>query len=1159
MKLKQLLASALLFCSIGATAQTDVTSTYLTNAGFDDCTAETSDVAAKTIKNYSSNGWTNASTGSFTTIAVTAYGGGKKVANSTTPGTKKDGETVSGNTLGIIAGWSDGVKVQSGNITLPAGAYTITVDHYLSSGTNNYSTSYFGFVTDSKEYIVSSTTFTASTWTTETVSFTLAEETTGKIQIGLKGTNTTGSGAPAVFYDDVKIEFTAVVVKDVLQTALTAANTANAALGTLTDAIATAQAVYENASATQDDVNTAAAALNVAVELAMSAAGDASFLIPNLGFESCTVTTTNAAAGGSAAPMNIAGDWTQVSSASWSSSAVVEYGGAGQVNGASAPSADNLSNGGYTLGVSVGWGGTVTYKSAAATFPAGVYTVRVNAYNALSGVTQFKSMFGFVPTSGSATLSTKTSFTYGEWETDQVTFTLNEATEGYIQVGGQAISGGSGSNAKVFFDNITIGYQSFLAGAKAAYDEALDAANEVRLSGDYVAVVGAERIALDDLVNADEPTTIEGYNDAADALNDATATFTAAKSSYDALVAEIAYAKSIGISEDKANGFAAQSEEEFTAATAVTNAQDLKELEYSAMGASYANDVTSLLGTWTAGNYDTTSGQGYISNESYFDKWNGSAMDLTSSATVKLPAGQYIIRAAGRGVSSTTMNLSVKVGEADAVSTPFFMNGDTGKGIDTDGVTNFSEEGTYSNNNIGRGWQYRYVTFTVAEGGEDVTIAINGHLNAGTWQSFYAPMLFCDDATYAPIALEAAKAELQAAIDAAPAVREANIGDDAFQIAEAGVTAYSDALAAAAAAKVNAAATVSSINEAKTALAAAIETYNALEINAPADGKLFNIILTFGGWDYNNKAVTYLAGDRTDMGGYNIKYQAEANTNLAQAFTFTKVSGNNYKMSQIDGEGNMRYVSTGTPHGGNAYQIRTTTDADQALVVTVIPTATEGVWNLYNTEAGHYIGSQDAGFFTVDSHIDFNIVETTKPSIAINTTGAGWGTVMLPFAQALPEDVNAYSVSELDGDKLTLVEVDALEANKPYIIEGAWNATVEGNALGTTLNYTDGLLTGVYAATDAPVGTYVLQKHEDKVGFYQVESVQPTVGANRAYLTAPAASEVKAFFLGDTATAIQSVFNGVAAGEVYDLSGRKVAKMQRGGAYIINGQKVIVK
>ncbi len=376
------------------------------------------------------------------------------------------------------------------------------------------------------------------------------------------------------------------------------------------------------------------------------------------------------------------------------------------------------------------------------------------------------------------------------------------------------------------------------------------------------------------------------------------------------------------------------------------------------------------------------------------------------------------------------------------------------------------------------------------------------------------------------------------------AIPTANIGTAAFQ--------YSQDAIYAANALVQGEATVADVEAAYTALTT---------INEPADGQLFNVVLTYAGWTYNNKAMTYLAGDRSDMGGYNIKYQADANQNLAQAFTFTKVSGNNYKMSQIDADGNVRYISTGVPYGGNTSQIRTTTEFDDALVVTVIPTATEGVWNLKNTEANNYIGSQDAGVYTVNSHIDFNIIKTTKPSITISTTAAGYGTVMVPFAVAsLPEGVKAYSVSEVAGDKLTLTEVDALEANKPYIIEGEWEAVLTGDAQGTALNYTEGLLTGVYNSQEVEAGKYVLQMINEKTGFYQVEAEhEPTITANHAYLTVPGASSVKAFFFDEgTATAIQSVFSGVAAGEIYDLSGRKLNKLQK-GVNIVNGKKVMVK
>ena len=64
--------------------------------------------------------------------------------------------------------------------------------------------------------------------------------------------------------------------------------------------------------------------------------------------------------------------------------------------------------------------------------------------------------------------------------------------------------------------------------------------------------------------------------------------------------------------------------------------------------------------------------------------------------------------------------------------------------------------------------------------------------------------------------------------------------------------------------------------------------------------------------------------------------------------------------------------------------------------------------------------------------------------------------------------------------------------------------------------------------------------------------------ANHAYLTAPSAG-VKAFYLGEVATAIEKVMAGAAAGEIYDLAGRKVSRMVKGNAYIVGGRKVVIK
>ena len=852
MKRKLLLAALCVVSALGMRAQTDVTSTYLTNADFSQTTALDNglcgygkDMGEKGTTYYglqAIDGWTSAvlsgdnSNSTYPNSgmggAVFAYGSDQLMMGNNTKAPAADPDGNSGNCLGFFGVWGCGGYYYQ-EVTLAAGKYTINIPVYNQSGTQA-NTSYIGWIPNSGTSYTFATNPTVGAWTTLTASFTLTNATTGKICLGYKSTGS-GSGANAMLYfDKVQILYTAAVVKDVLSTALTAATNANATLNNsdLASAIATAQSVYDSTTATQDEVNAAAATLNAATEIAMSAAGDVTgIFLANPGFESCTVTTSNAAAAGNAAPLDISGEWTQASSAAWSSSAVVAYGGDGQVNGASAPSADNAGNSGNALGVSVGWGGTVTYQSPSVTLPAGVYTLQVNAYNNLSGVTQFASKFGFVPTEGSATLSTKTSFAYATWETDQVTVTLNEATEGVIQVGGQAISGGSGANAKVFFDNITITYQSFLAGAKAQWDDAVAAAGEAKT--DYPQVTGSELADLNEELAKAEPTTVEGYNEAKEALEAATAAFIAAAPAYNALATEITYAQTLSVNTDDAT--TALNAADATAESVVAACQALKVLEYTTIKVAYPNDLTSLLGDWDKGNYDTTKGQGYVGSETYFDKWSGSATDLSSSKTVTLPAGSYTVMVAGRGVSTTTMNLSVKVGDADAVSTPFLMSGDTGKGIDTEGATNFSGEGTYSNNNNGRGWQYRYISFSLTDASE-VTLSISGHLNNGTWQSFYAPVLLADDATVLNISLADLAAAVLAANDATSEVstllttiaQTTNPAADevTYQTVVGGSEAAALAAAVQAAGSVDAA-SIDAVQAATTALTESTTAYNA--------------------------------------------------------------------------------------------------------------------------------------------------------------------------------------------------------------------------------------------------------------------------------------------------------------------------------------------
>lgn len=402
------------------------------------------------------------------------------------------------------------------------------------------------------------------------------------------------------------------------------------------------------------------------------------------------------------------------------------------------------------------------------------------------------------------------------------------------------------------------------------------------------------------------------------------------------------------------------------------------------------------------------------------------------------------------------------------------------------------------------------------------------------------------------------KAALQAEIEAAQSLNtEVNVGEEPFQIPSFNAEFMKGLIQGAQEALDNDELTTEQIIAFTDNFKAMANSYKDVQLNVPSEKQLFNVILTYDGWDYDNKAITFLANAREDGGLYNIQYKAEANRNLAQAFTFTHVEGNNYKMSQIDADNKVRYLCTGQPYGGNASQIRTTTNAEDAMLVTVIPTAKEGVWNLKNVAANQFIGSQDAGVYTVNSHIDFKLVKTSKPEVTISLGEGEWGTVMLPFAVAgLPGGVTAYTCAETNGDMLVLKEVTELAPNKPYILKGEWNETLIGDAQGTAISNTEGLLTGVYADTEiAATNHYFLDTKDNRAGFYGAEEAVQ-VSANTVYLTQESAEPV--FFFEGIPTSIGGVKVASEKLSIYDLSGRKVEKMVK-GVYIVNGKKVSIK
>jgi len=902
------------------------------------------------------------------------------------------------------------------------------------------------------------------------------------------------------------------------------------------------------------------------------------YLPENITFDnSADWQTSNVAASGTANSVAVTGF--TATGANWCSSATFGYGSEGQLNGVAVPSQgpDGETDGGC-LGISVGWSSKVTYvQETAVTLPAGSYTLKYSGYNNLDGVTQFKSLVGFVATDGTSYLSSKTSFAYGEWVEDEVSFSLDEDTEGNFQIAGQAVSGSSGNNAKVFFDGVALYYSSALDAAQQAYIAALDSANAVANSTnyDYSNVFGSEMVALKTAIasysnngEANTYSTAEEYNAAAEALLAATTTVVEAEPVYSKLYVEVPKSIALGV-EYKRNAkeygydqdltleqfytiMTSNMKSALTSATAEIVQRAIDSLycrNYNVIRRNYTVDLTPTemsstnnLGTNKGQHWDGTTSSTYYEQS---EGWSKSSWSMSFAYNPSLPAGDYVIMVATRANANTaTMSVDGTVVENLA------NKGGTGYGIDVYGYAALMDDSLYANSDAGYGWEYRYYQFTLDDT-KDVTIEFAASaIQTQNWVSIANFQLLCRPST------TTAKEELANDITDGKTITDntANVGDDAFEIPADIVEALSDAIDAAQTVYDNEDATLEEIQEAIDKLNDAIDAYNNAEINDPGTDDTYKIVLIYDGWKYDGCAATYVPNGRSNQGLYNITYLREPDVNYGQQFIFTKVSGNNYTISQIDADNVQRYICLGTAYSGNTSQIRTTENADDAALFTIIPTTTDSIFNIYNVAASNYVGSQDEGVYTVNSHINFKLIkDNNKAQVPVTVAAGKYGTRIFPFIPQLT-DVTFYSCESVSGNQLVLTEVESPVANVPYILYNAGtenvNTTLEDRGHAGAATYTNGLLTGVFEGTTGLTGNYVLQTQDAGQKFYLISDDTFEVPAYRIYLTVPAESSVNAFSLPDINTtgieAVADMLNGDGVEEIYNAAGMKVNVPQKG-------------
>lgn len=203
----------------------------------------------------------------------------------------------------------------------------------------------------------------------------------------------------------------------------------------------------------------------------------------------------------------------------------------------------------------------------------------------------------------------------------------------------------------------------------------------------------------------------------------------------------------------------------------------------------------------------------------------------------------------------------------------------------------------------------------------------------------------------------------------------------------------------------------------------------------------------------------------------------------------------------------------------------------------------------------------------------------------IATNGSKFGTIALKYAAAV-SGAYVYTVDAFDAEAgLTLSRhYGVLEAGVPYIFEAIDEVGLNGDGANCNVNFfrvdenevsgdwsdnnaRDNGLVGYYdggfwPGAGALNDCYLLSENK----LHKIDGGDITLGTNRCFFD-PAkctskggSSNVRIAFEDTNATAIKSVVEkSLNSDKIFDINGREVKTMSKGGIYVINGMKVMVK
>ncbi len=312
----------------------------------------------------------------------------------------------------------------------------------------------------------------------------------------------------------------------------------------------------------------------------------------------------------------------------------------------------------------------------------------------------------------------------------------------------------------------------------------------------------------------------------------------------------------------------------------------------------------------------------------------------------------------------------------------------------------------------------------------------------------------------------------------------------------------------------------------------------------------------------------------TDGGNKPKMYTTANGKKLVSSLWKITLSNNKLKLSNVNNP--EKYIATLTDATDDVG--KTANDfTDEANAVQFTISRQGNDWFTLRDQNNNIFNGEDTGNFPVNYWNDglgtpgskWQITEVTSLDIDLHTAAdaKSYASVYLPFSVSRVTGAKAYVAKNPETTTVTFSETaEGVMAQNGFLL-----ISEKGGAT-ATLNIGESKITSAMGGTlidltlnEADKANYRVfgQKTSDEtvIGFFKPSATLNTISANRAFFTNASGEALRLNFDGIVSgietTELNNALNNNAP--IYDLSGRRVMNAVKGGLYIQNGRKFIVK